>query len=275
MCPAALSLGRLIYAAALGACVSLCPALLAGEAQAAEIERAFISIIIDDMGYRLSDGLKALHLPGPIAFSFLPHTPHARRLAQLAGESHREILLHLPMEALQESTEVEPGALTLNMDRGTLQATAAAHLASIPGVMGVNNHMGSLLTREALPMAWLMETLKLRGMFFVDSRTIADSVAARIARQYAVPTTSRDVFLDNIQDRRYIQSQFRELLVKARRKGTAVAIAHPRPFTLEVLARELGRLEQLNVKLISLTEMIERRQEIAIARARPSLQAAR
>ena len=56
-----------------------------------------ITIIIDDMGNQEVFGEQALSLPGKITYSFLPHTPHARRQAITAHTLGKEVMLHLPM----------------------------------------------------------------------------------------------------------------------------------------------------------------------------------
>ncbi len=214
-----------------------------------------VALLIDDMGYRLRLGRAALALQGPVAYSFLPHTPHARALAEQARAMGREILLHLPMEAEHDNHLLGPGALTRNMDRMQQELTLASDLASLPRVIGVNNHMGSRLTRDFSHMHWLMAGLRRRGdLLFIDSRTTADTIAGTVARQYGVATLSRDVFLDNQDDPEAIRVQFRRWLQTAWRQGQALAIAHPRPATLAVLARELPRLSRRGVRLVSLAQ---------------------
>jgi len=214
-----------------------------------------VALLIDDMGYRLHEGRAALNLPGPIAYSFLPHTPHARDLAGRARARGREILLHLPMEAEHDNRLLGPGALFSTMSREQLELTLAADLASLPPVIGVNNHMGSRLTTEFSPMHTLMAALRRRGgLLFIDSRTTAETIAGTVARQYGVATLSRDVFLDNQDDPEAIRAQFRRWLQIAWRRGQALAIAHPRPATLALLARELPRLPRRGIRLVSLEQ---------------------
>src|SRR3990170_1360654 len=75
---------------------------------------ATISIIIDDMGNALHDGRRAIALPGQITYSFLPHTPYSRELAQLARRNHKEIMLHVPMQSIDGEHPLGHGALTLD-----------------------------------------------------------------------------------------------------------------------------------------------------------------
>jgi len=232
-----------------------------------------IAIIIDDMGYRLRDGRRAMALPAEVVYSFLPHTPHAPALARQARAKGSEILLHLPMEAAADNHLLGPGALTLAMDRDSLNATLRANLAAVPHAVGVNNHMGSLLTRQREPMTWLMEALRREGLAFIDSRTTAGSVASQAAAAASLPSAARDVFLDNVRETDHVRAQFRRLVATARRRGTALGIGHPHPVTLAVLASELAELEQSGVQLITLAELLARRGHAAAKE--PALRAAR
>lgn len=225
-------------------------------------ERPSISIIIDDIGYRLDLGTRSIELPGPIAYAFLPHTPHAIRLAKLAHSHNKEIMLHAPMQASNAATDslLGPGALTLEMSEQQFIKTLQEDLESIPHVVGINNHMGSLLTRHPGHMLWLMRELNRRGdLFFVDSLTSSQSVAKMVAAEFSVPALKRDIFLDHEVDIDKIHQQFDKVIALAKRRGTALAIGHPYPETLEVLERRLLELESLEINLIPVSEMIKQR----------------
>lgn len=217
-----------------------------------------ISIIIDDIGYRHITDREAMALPGPVAYAIMPHSPHAVAMAKMANERGKDVILHLPMEAVmtEKNHLLGPGALMLDMSQRDFIETLDRDLQSFPNIIGVNNHMGSLLTRHAGRMAWLMDFLRSRNMFYVDSVTSRLSVAGLVARQERVPYLRRDVFLDNEQDRAYISRQFDELIKDARRKGFAVAIGHPHPETISVLADKLKSLDEYGVRLISLKKMV-------------------
>ena len=218
-----------------------------------------ISIIIDDVGYRRNEDLEAIELPGPLAYAILPHSPHATSISELANRNGKEVLLHLPMEAQEQDKNrfLGPGALTLNMSRQKFLATVRDDLHSFPNIIGVNNHMGSLLTRIPGYMEWLMHYLRHSGKFYIDSMTSGGSVANGIARENHVPSMRRDVFLDNIRSMSYINGQFDELIEIARHKGYAIAIGHPHPETLAVLANRLRTLDAYGVRLVSLSQMLK------------------
>ncbi len=215
-----------------------------------------VAIIIDDLGNKLSWGKKAVQLPGPIALSFLPHTPHVQTLASQAHAAGKEVMLHLPMES-EGGKQLGPGGLTLHMTEQQLQQTTRKALGSVPHVTGLNNHMGSLLTQHPGAMSWLMDAIKDHGgLFFVDSRTTGRSVADQVAAEKLLPTVRRDVFLDNVRTRTAIKNEFRRLLQLAKKRGYAVGIGHPYPETMQVLKQELARLSSKGIRLIPVSEIV-------------------
>ncbi len=216
-----------------------------------------IVIIIDDLGYQLEAGLRALNLPGAVSYAVLPATPSGTSLARTAHAKGKEVLLHLPLESADRENLEEPGALTLDMSRSAFHEAFGIALASVPYAIGVSNHRGSLLTRHPGHMAWLMEEIAAHdGMFFVDSFTTHQSVAMQIASETGLATTRRHVFLDNDRSPDGLRKEFDRLTALARQKGVAVAIGHPYPETLEFLERELLELDSSTIKLIPVSQAL-------------------
>ena len=219
--------------------------------------RPKIAIIIDDLGYQLEAGRRAIDLPGPLAFAVLPGTPHGSRLARIAHGRGKEVLLHLPLEPVGHEGPPEPGALLLDMSRQTFEVTFAAAIASVPHAIGVSSHRGSLLTRHPGHMSWLMEAIRQRqDLFFIDSYTTHESIALDIAAEAGVTATRRNVFLDHDRSCEAVANEFERLKAEAREHGTAVAIGHPFPETLAVLERELPRLREQGFELVTISELL-------------------
>lgn len=217
-----------------------------------------IAIVIDDLGNRPAADSAALALPGALTYAILPFSPGAHTLARQARALDRDILLHLPMEADGHNHLLGPGALRGDMPRGEFTAAVQRALVAVPYLSGVNNHMGSLLTRDPQRMAWLMAELRAAGLpLYLDSRTTARSVAAEAARAAHLPFVARDVFLDHRQSASAIREQFNQLLAHAGRHGDAVGIAHPYPVTLAVLRERLAALS--GIELVSLTDVLRLR----------------
>lgn len=218
-----------------------------------------ISIIIDDMGDRWSAGVAAIALPGPVAYAFLPHSSHGADLAERAFKGNKEVLLHVPMQAVS-GRPPGPGGITSSMNRIELIRAVNAGLRSVPYVSGLSNHMGSKITAEQKPMGWLMDLLGVRGnLYFVDSRTTRHSKALDAARAAGIPSTWRDVFLDNERRATSIGAEFERLLGIAKRRGTALAIGHPHPETIAFLSTMIPRLGARGVRLVPVARLIQTR----------------
>ena len=236
--------------------------------------RPVVGLIIDDLGDRLQDGLRALALPGNVTFAILPQTTFSQQFAELAHSRGKEVMLHQPMQAMN-GKKMGPGGLSMHMTKqGFLQALRD-NLASVPHVRGINNHMGSLLTRHPGQMAWLMEAIKQRGeLFFVDSTTTSQSVALKVATEHQLPTLRRNIFLDHERRDGAIRAQFARFIAQAQALGSSLAIAHPYPETLRVLEELLPTLKEQGIELMPVSELIresnERREQLWQASLSPS-----
>src|SRR6185369_10019234 len=162
--------------------------------------------------------------------------------ARAAHGLGKEVLLHLPLEPGGHA-KAYPTSINAGTDHAALRAYFRASLDSVPYAVGVNNHQGSLLTEMPQPMNWLMAEFALHpGLYFIDSRTTASSIAFRVARQHGVPAAERDVFLDADRGEAAVRAQFKALIAKARHDERALAIGHPYPETLAMLKDELPKL---------------------------------
>ncbi len=223
--------------------------LFLGSANAAQV-----AIIIDDIGYRQSDE-DALTLPDSVTFSVLPFTPLGEALAKSAHEKGHEIMLHLPMQALN-GKKLGPGGLTNTMSEYEVKRTVKLALQSIPYAKGANNHMGSLLTQLQDPMTWVMESLKQDQAFFVDSLTTRYSKAAAAADNLGIPLLRRQLFLDNDVSPAALEKQFQRMIQQAHRTGELVAIAHPYPETIKFLKHNLPRLAEEGISLVPTSQLL-------------------
>jgi polysaccharide deacetylase 2 family uncharacterized protein YibQ len=220
--------------------------------------RPALTVIIDDLGLNGPATRRTIRLPGPLTLAFLPYGEGTPELAREAKASGHEVFLHLAMEPLGNE---DPGPMALLSGLGSEELRRRLHwaLGRVPGASGVNNHMGSRLTADPRAMAVVMDELGRLGLPFVDSMTTGASVAARVALEAGVPTTARDLFLDNDPVPAAILAQLERAERLARRTGSAVAIGHPYPATLQVLADWLPRAVARGLVLVPATAMIELR----------------
>lgn len=214
-----------------------------------------IAIIIDDLGNDYEKARQVLSLPTGVTVAILPRLHSSERIARQAHLQGREVMLHQPMQSIHHH-RLGPGGLTLHHARDDIHSVLIENLASVPHVAGINNHMGSLLTRDPDSMRWLMELLKARNLFFVDSRTDKGTNAELMAREQQLLTARRDVFIDHDPCPEAIQAQLALVLELAQQRGSAIAIGHPYPATLAALRTLLPQWQAQGVQLVSASQVI-------------------
>jgi hypothetical protein len=217
-----------------------------------------VALIMDDMGNSLETLDEIVALGRPITVSVLPYSAHAAETARMAHERGLEVLLHLPLESINnhEAMADTEGLIMAMMTEPAIVAAFEASYDRVPFAAGTNNHMGSRFTAERDLMRMILKPIKERGLFFVDSRTTAKTVALEEAQKMGVRSTQRDVFLDADEDRGRIRGRLIELLQKARKKGRAVGICHPFPETLAVLKSSLFLLDSYNLEAVPVSRLV-------------------
>lgn len=224
-----------------------------------------VAIVIDDMGPDVAEAKQAILLNPNVTLSFLPYARNVRGLAALAHASGHELLLHLPMEPLSHTVNPGPNALLTDLPVPELIRRLDWNLAQFSGYVGINNHMGSHFTSDAADMVPVLQDLKTRGLLFLDSRTTNATVGRRVALQVGIPFAERDVFLDNDLGSKAVGAQLDKVIEIARKHGLAIAIGHPHPMTLKMLAGWIPTLKGQGITLVPLSQVVTK--PVAVAKA--------
>ncbi|THB63174.1 MAG: divergent polysaccharide deacetylase family protein [Desulfovibrio sp.] len=222
------------------------------------LESPIMAIIIDDMGDDMAFANSLALLNFPVTFSIWPRSEKMWETELIAYESGLEIMVHQPMEPLEyPEFRPGPGALFIDMDPERIREILQANIERFEYATGLNNHMGSRFTQDEAGMDLLMEVLAEKGLFAVDSLTHPGSVMADQARSHGVPIVVRDVFLDVVQDEHSIVLQLEKTERIALRQGTALAIGHPYPETLQAL-RTWSTRRNSDVTVVPVSALLER-----------------
>jgi polysaccharide deacetylase 2 family uncharacterized protein YibQ len=220
-------------------------------------DRPEIAIMIDDLGLNRHNTAALNALKGPLTLAFLPYATDLDEQTQAARAAGHELMLHVPMEPIGADWP-GPDALLSSLSPSEFLSRLRNQLRSFRGFVGVNNHMGSLLTADRPRMDEVMTELKARGLLFVDSRTTSKTLAAIEAQRLGVPHAERDVFLDNEADLDAIRGQLAATERIARRRGVAIAIGHPHDLTIEALRGWLPTLEERGFALVPISTVVAR-----------------
>lgn len=218
--------------------------------------RPKIAIIIDDMGLNHSLSVRATHLPKAMTLAYLPYAPNLKAQTAAAAKIGHDLMLHFPMEPMGKQNP-GPNALRNKQTTDEWEKLIETNLNSFDQFVGVNNHMGSKFTTNGKGLAFVAHALSKRGLFFVDSRTIAGSVAAKVMKVMNVKAASRDVFLDHVIKEDVIRKELARAEQIARRKGHVIVIGHPHKETLNVLENWAKEPSYKEFKLVPVSELVK------------------
>ncbi len=216
-----------------------------------------LAIIIDDMGSNLQEARALAGIGVPLTFSIIPGLHSYREVAAFAASNAIETMIHIPMQSRGwPERRLESNGLLVSMADDVISERLEEFMRTLPGAVGANNHMGSEFTEHADKMRTVLNILKGKGLFFVDSVTSPRSVGLKMARELDMKSGRRSVFLDNEQDGAYILGQLDQAVRLAKKTGGVIAICHPHPATIRTLQAALPGLAQQGVTLVSASQMV-------------------
>lgn len=224
--------------------------------------RPRIAVVIDDLGLNRPAARRTIALPGPLTLSFMTYAEGLAEFGAAGRAAGHELMLHVPMEPDDPGLDPGPRALRLAQDSAAIVQNLEWGLDRMSGYVGINNHMGSRFTAEAEAMRPVLAALRARGLLFLDSRTAPRSAAQSLAAELGVPTAGRDVFLDHETSEDFIRQQLAQTEAIARRQGSAIAIGHPYPETLELLAEWLPSLAEKGFQLAPVSAVVRDREAV-------------
>lgn len=209
-----------------------------------------LAIIIDDMSVRSQvNAVKSLGLH--LTMSFLPPSKVHPNSAKLASYEKR-YMVHLPLEALNFAHD-EPGTLRVKDSQEKISKRIEDLKRMFPKAHYINNHTGSKFTSNEIAMNRLIFALKSNGIYFIDSRTTADTKAPKVMKNFGLKYMARDVFLDHDMDKRAVKKQIKRAVALAKEYGSAIAIGHPHVNT--ILALNESKMLFKDVDLVYISEL--------------------
>lgn len=214
-----------------------------------EPRRPGVILIIDDLGQDRESVDRLLRIKQPLNFAVLPHLPHSLYAARAAYRGGMDVILHLPMEPKYSSgytaDDAGEGVLLLGFSMDQMREELRRNIMAVPNIVGVNNHMGSKFMENEEPVKTVMQELKARDLYFVDSLTTPNSRGYSVARRLGVKTLKRDVFIDQSErGKKYTVEQLDRLVRIAEKNGIAVGIGHPYPQTIDALVEHMPKIEK-------------------------------
>ena len=216
-----------------------------------------ICLVIDDFGFALnSDVQEFLLLNENITAAIIPGTLYAESIGRYADSIGVETIIHMPMESHEDDDTEYTISLNEKLNAALVEERIRSAFEEVPTALGMNNHQGSKATENLQLMKDLARTLKKMDKFFLDSFTNPESRGYITMRRYGVPTQLRQVFLDHVENPAEIKFNLDSLVTLSHDMDIAVGIGHVKPMTLEVLAKEIPRLESEGYRFIRLNQAV-------------------
>lgn len=232
--------------------------IVLAQTEASWSEQGNIGLIIDDFGHQWNSVVQSfLDFGNLITISVIPGEKYSEKIALEGAKKGCEVILHLPMEPISANYKMNEYIVLYKMGRHKIRDVIQRSLKSVPGVVGVNNHMGSRVTSDRETIIHVMEELKVRSLYFIDSRTIAESVAFDVARDMGVPCDKRDVFFDLKLNPQSIRSNLSKLASKAKANGNAIGIGHCHEMTLQVLQEEIEHYQKKGYRFRKISYLVQ------------------
>lgn len=191
------------------------------------VNGAQIVIVIDDAGLNVSNVKRYASLPFPVSIAVLPRLSHSKDCAYVVRSNGKELLLHQPMQAKNLNMNPGAGAILPEMSTMEIAQTVKENLEEIgPKVKGMNNHEGSLISENEIKIGAVLEVAMEKDIYFLDSRTTAQTKAPQAALERDMSIYERDVFIDDIVSREEMLKQIYRGLTIANKKGKVIMIGH-------------------------------------------------
>jgi polysaccharide deacetylase 2 family uncharacterized protein YibQ len=217
--------------------------------------RGQMAIIIDDFGYNKEPISVFAAISRPLTFAIIPYRTFSNEAAARGLSSGHQVILHLPMEPLSQSEQSEDSTITVNMSDGEIQETVRKAIQTVPGLIGVNNHQGSRATADRRVMKDVLGIIKANNLFFIDSRTNSQSIAAETARQMGIRAEENDLFIDNSNDVGAVKDKLRSAEATAIKHGSVTVIGHARMTTAIAVSEMIPELEAKGIQLVFVSQL--------------------
>lgn len=224
--------------------------------------KGYIALIIDDFGNNTDGTKEMINMGIPITAAVMPSLSFTEKDAKEAHEAGIEVIMHVPMEPINGKPEwMGPNGIICSLSDEEIKSRITQGLDQIKWAVGMNNHMGSKATQDKRVMKNVMEVAKERNLFFIDSLTSEKSVVPVISNELGVTSFSRDIFLDNVKDKKYIENQIEKLGDIALKRGYGIGIGHVGSqgglVTANAIKSMYPVLEKKGIKFIYISELKE------------------
>jgi len=214
-------------------------------------KRPRVALVMTGLGLDRALSQTAMdRLAGAVTLGFDPYTPDLKEAMNQARSLGHEVLLGLPLEPLDYPRQ-DPGPLTLLVSLGDAVNGARLNkvMAAGVGYVGLVALWGERFTSEKSALLPMLETLKQRGLMYVDNKPPSDNATVSLASQLRLPWAAAIRALDIDAEPAAIDQALGELETVAKRDGATLGIAALSPASVDRVAAWTATLEAKGIAL--------------------------
>lgn len=219
-----------------------------------------LAIIIDDFGAGRNGVKEMMSINRNLTFAVMPFSEYSREDAEAAHENGYEVIVHLPMEPNQgKRSWLGPRPILAGMKGDEVRQIVRDAFEDVPFAAGANIHMGSKASSDESIISAVLDIIKEKELYFVDSRTADHPIGKKVADVMGVRCYERNIFMDGQQPKSFVKSRLAEAADVSVKKGYAVAIGHVGieggKITAEAIREMLPEFDRKNVELVYVSEL--------------------
>lgn len=218
------------------------------------------AIIIDDFGYSNSNTvLGFLEMNLDLTISIIPGHKYSTWTAEEAKINGKEVIIHMPMASDKEHLNKGEADFILSetLSKNNIEHRIHNAMLNIPNAKGMNNHMGSVASCNPDVVLPLLNVLKKKNLYFIDSLTSPLSIIYENCLIQDIATARRRLFLDNVRNEDEIIKQIYEALKIAKRNGSIIVTAHIYSETLSALQNVINSGGFNDIEICFASQLLE------------------
>lgn len=201
-----------------------------------------VAVLIRGIGLSRAASLAAIRaLPPEVSMVIDPYARDPSDWVVRARLAGHEVFIGLPMESANFPFE-DAGPMALNTQRQLDQNMAVLTdlMALVPGYVGMVSKFGSKFGVAEGQLKPLFESMRDRGIMFVDSGESGSGAMTRIATEAKLPRALVNIQLDATPTSHEVHAKLARLGALARSQAVAVAMGDPYPTTIRELKKWLA-----------------------------------
>lgn len=216
-----------------------------------------LAILIDDVGMNTKVAENFVELGMKLNYAVLPFLPRSLEAGEILRKAGHTTILHMPMEGSNENLNKKTeGLLHSKMPAQEIKKTFDKAMDNVGNLKGFNNHMGSVFTSNEEKIKTLLDYIKDKDLYFIDSNTSRNTKAHEIAKKIGIPTFKCSGFLDNSNKVEDIEKEIVRFINMAKDREKVLVIGHYHQNMVEALKNKKEFIEKSGVKLVYIEEIL-------------------